>query len=179
MNLKEACRKGDVNRVKELLQQGVDPTDSIIIASERGHANIVALLLQDGRSNPSAEDNMAIQLACVWGYADVVELLLKDGRVDPTANKNNSISHACSNGHTKVVKLLLRDGRADPTAGNNWDITMASRFGHIGVVKALLRDGRVEVNDWIISQAMTDEIREMLVSYKYRVDGKEYCRLKI
>jgi hypothetical protein len=41
----------------------------------------------------------------------------------------------------------------------------------------LLKDGRVEPNDYVIRHS-TEEIKDMLVKYKYRVDGKEYQNAK-
>lgn len=51
----------------------------------RGAADIVELLLEDGRADPAASDNWAIRTARKRGHADVVELLLADGRADPNA----------------------------------------------------------------------------------------------
>jgi ankyrin repeat protein len=108
------------------------------------------------------------------GHADVVSLLLRDGRADPTVDDNWPIRAASKNGHTDVVKVLLRDGRVDPSYNNNWAIYRASLNGNIVIVNLLLKDGRVEVDDWIINNAKTKEIKEILIAYKYRVDGPLY-----
>lgn len=47
------------------------------------------------------------------------------------------------------------------------------------VVELLLDDGRVKVSDDAIKEAKTEEIKEMLVRYKYRVDGDEYRRMEV
>ena len=49
----EACKNGDLARVKDLLTKGVDPSTSnnyaIGLASRKGHIEIVKLLLADPR----------------------------------------------------------------------------------------------------------------------------------
>ena len=181
MDITRACQIGDVDRVRELLQNGANPTENnnapIAYASCNGHADIVKLLLQDGQVDPSVFYNAPIRNASYYGHPKIVEMLLQDRRVDPTDDDNYTIKYACLNRHIKVIELLLQDGRADPSVNDNSILRFASSFGHIKVVELLLRDGRVEPND-LIEKVATEEIREMLIRYKYRVDGNEYCRLK-
>jgi ankyrin repeat protein len=84
MNLREASRYGYIEKVKEALANGEDPTET---------------------------DNYAIQVACIYGHTEIVSLLLQDGRADPTTNYNSSLRWASRQGHTKVVEVLLQDGR--------------------------------------------------------------------
>jgi ankyrin repeat protein len=112
-------------------------------ACVQGFIDVIKLLLANG-ADPTAFENEAIRLACTDGLANVVEMLLQDGRADP----KHALEFACVNGHTKVVSLLLQDGRVDPT----------------------------ENNDYAIKIAATDKIKERLIAYRYRVDGKEYCK---
>jgi ankyrin repeat protein len=151
MDIYQTCQTGNVERVKELLKNGVDPT---------------------------VFENASIRIASFSGYTKIVELLLQDGRADPTVDDNAPIRNASCNGHTEIVELLLRDGRVDPTAQNNFVLRRACMYSHTKVVEILLQDGRVEATDQAIKNARTDEIKEMLLKYKYRVDGSEYCRLK-
>jgi ankyrin repeat protein len=149
-----ACKTGDVAKVKDALANG--------IKLEMGN-------------------NIALHLACENGHADIASLLLNDSRIDPIGYANYAIRAACINGHTDIVKLLLQDGRADPTDCWNAAIQHASKNGHIDVVKALLQDGRVDPtanNNYAINNAATQEIKELLIAYKYRVDGPEYRKLK-
>lgn len=146
-----ACREGDLTQIQRSLEQGVDP---------------------------SMESNKAIRMASAWGYVDIVKLLLQDSRVDPTVFFNYALRWACNYRHLKVIEALLQDGRADPTVWNNEPLYMASVYGHIAVVSLLLQDGRVEPTDISINHASPPEIKDMLLKYKYRVDGQEYCRMK-
>jgi ankyrin repeat protein len=151
MDIIEACQVGHLERVKELLMNGVDP---------------------------SINNNWAISTACACGHANIVEMLLRDERVNPADQNNRAIRSASYYGNTIIVKLLLQDGRVDPTVDDNWAIQWASARGHKKVVSLLLQDGRVEVTDHAIRAANTEEIKEMLIVYKYRVDGPEYQKLK-
>jgi ankyrin repeat protein len=151
MDIIQVCKGENITKVKEALENGADPT---------------------------IDDNYALRWACLYGYSELVELLLQDGRADPTVHGNISIMWACENGHIDVVKLLLEDGRADPTVTYNYPIRKASEQGNIHVITLLLQDGRVEVTDRAIINARTQKIKEMLINYRYRVDGPEYCKMK-
>ena len=153
MSFYNACITGNIKRVNEFLAYGYDPT---------------------------AGNNSAMRLACNWNRVDVVKALLRDGRADPAALDSAALRSACKNGYTDIVKLLLQDGRADPTADWNYSIIQAILMGFSDIVALLLEDGRVQIKDPpdSILKYTTPEIKEMLIRYKYRVDGKEYCRLK-
>ena len=71
------------------------------------------MLLEDGRVDPSAEDNSAIRCSSRFGHAEVVKLLLQDKRVNPSADYNDAIREAAKYGHAEVVNLLLSDERVD------------------------------------------------------------------
>ena len=119
-------------------------TDAICVSSRNGHADIVKLLLADGRADPTVRDNEPIRMSCASGQADVVRLLLADPRVDPAAKNNNAICMSSRNAHTDVVQLLLADGRADPAACSNVAILMSCANGDDDVVRLLLADPRVD-----------------------------------
>jgi ankyrin repeat protein len=147
MDIIRACQDGNVERLIKLLKNGGDPT---------------------------VDDNAPIRNASFYGHSGVVEVLLQDGRADPTVDDNAPIRNASCNGHTEIVELLLQDGRVDPTAQNNFVLRRACMYSHTKVIEILLQDGRVEATDQAIKNARTDEIKDMLLKYKYRVDGSEY-----
>lgn len=89
---------------------------AIFLASENGHSEVVKLLLNDPRVDPSVSYNSAIRFASRNGHSEVVKLLLDDPRVDPSADDNEALRQASQNGHIEVVKLLLADSRVDPSA---------------------------------------------------------------
>ena len=98
---------------------------SQIIEISRGYAQVVRLLLEDGRADPCASNNEAIQQACCNGFVDVVNLLLKDGRANPFVNSEYPLRWAgnnfelstqsnreiAQNNHKDVVAVLMQDKR--------------------------------------------------------------------
>jgi len=65
------------------------------------------VLLADPRTDPSAQDNIAICIASVKGHTDIVNVLLADPRVDPSAHDNWPICIASANGHTERCYLQI------------------------------------------------------------------------
>ncbi|EPZ31233.1 hypothetical protein ROZALSC1DRAFT_31525 [Rozella allomycis CSF55] len=55
----------------------------IIKASEDGDTEIIEMLINDPRIDPTYKDNFAIRGALLNGHIDVVNTWLKDTRVDP------------------------------------------------------------------------------------------------
>jgi hypothetical protein len=70
---------------------------AISLASENGHVEVVKLLLNDPRVDPSAYNNDAIRWASKYGHVEVVKLLLNDPRVDPSVANNYAIRLASEN----------------------------------------------------------------------------------
>jgi len=149
--LVKSARDGDLNEVRLLMIEGVDPSNqdnhAIKLAVVNGHIQVVKLLLPDLRVNPAAEDNYCIRIASAKGYTDIVELLLQDDRVDPSAKDNYAITIASEKGYIDIVGLLLQDPRVDPSDNNNSAIRAASSKGRLGVVRLLLQDARVDPSD--------------------------------
>jgi len=111
-DLFEACRNGDLERVKRLVESGFDP---------------------------KANDNLPIQWASAKGHLEVVKYLVGLG-CDPKTHNNWAIQSASENGHLEVVKYLVSLG-CDPQADDNRTIKWASYYGHLEVVKYLLEMG--------------------------------------
>ena len=78
---------------------------AIHLASRYGHVDVVKLLQNDPRVDPSADNNRAIRFASENGHIEVVKLLLNDPRADPSDYSNCAIRLASKNGHFEVVKL--------------------------------------------------------------------------
>jgi ankyrin repeat protein len=136
----------------------IDP--AFRIACENGHADIAALILNEGHAtfslSPEVLDS-AFTAGCEHGRSGVVQLLLHDGRVDPGRSENNALALASQNGHVAIVRELLANRRCDPSFRS--DCVMAShglRFGldvalRLGSMKGqaeavavLLQDGRAD-----------------------------------
>lgn len=179
MSLFEAIVNNDITKVKDLLEKDADPnlTDiPIEYACINNKVEILQLLLEYGL-DPTTHNS--IKSAVYHGYTDILKVLLQDGRIDPAVENNWPIKIASQRGFEDCVALLLQDGRVDPTASGS--IRFASQFGHTKVVSLLLEDGRVDPtdeNEYAIRLAATKEIKDMLIAYKYRVDGQEYQKMK-
>ena len=146
-----ACRDGRVNEVRMFLTKGynsVDPAKNdsygLRAACLSGRTEIVRILLEDGRSNPSVLSSDPIRLAVSSRFPDIVRLLLNDGRADPSVLGSSTLLCACDSGETEIVRMLLEDGRADPCADNNYLIREASTEGYVDIVRLLLEDGRTD-----------------------------------
>ena len=58
--------------------------EAFVLACSKGHTDIVQLLLQDPRVDPTANDNYAFRCARANERNEVVQLLLSDSRVSRT-----------------------------------------------------------------------------------------------
>ncbi|XP_061586358.1 poly [ADP-ribose] polymerase tankyrase-1 isoform X3 [Cololabis saira] len=118
----EACRNGDVSRVKRLVDAN----------------NVNAKDMAGRKSTP-------LHFAAGFGRKDVVEHLLQTGANVHARDDGGLIPlhNACSFGHAEVVSLLLCQG-ADPNARDNWNYTPlheAAIKGKIDVCIVLLQHG--------------------------------------
>jgi len=105
----------DVNKIEKLLKSGWDPSvnnnTSISVASDYGYLEIVKLLLQDDRVDPTTSDYHPLRWSIINNHLEVFKTLLSDNRVDPTYNNNALLRLAFNNERWKFVELLLRDDR--------------------------------------------------------------------
>ncbi|XP_077966089.1 poly [ADP-ribose] polymerase tankyrase-2-like [Styela clava] len=125
----DACRNGDINKVKKLISsQNVNARDvegrkstPIHFAAGFGRKDVVEYLLQCGANVHAKDDGGLIPLhnACSFGHAEVVQLLLKHG-ADPNVRDNWSytpLHEAAAKGKIDVCIVLLQNG-ADPLIRN-------------------------------------------------------------
>ncbi|KAI8499774.1 hypothetical protein Bbelb_228250 [Branchiostoma belcheri] len=125
----EACRNGDVARVKKLITpQNVNARDTagrkstpLHFAAGFGRKDVVEHLLQNGANVHARDDGGLIPLhnACSFGHAEVVTLLLRNG-ADPNARDNwnyTPLHEAAIKGKIDVCIVLLQNG-ADPSIRN-------------------------------------------------------------
>ena len=119
--LVKAAADGDARKVEELLSQGgrVDARDQgftpLLVAAQRGHAEVCELLLERGKANIEETDNdgdTALNLAATKGHASTVAMLLSKGAWVDTKNKSGftPLLAAVDDGHTEVYELLLEAG---------------------------------------------------------------------
>jgi ankyrin repeat domain-containing protein 50 len=127
--------------------------NALVAASERGHEQVVRLLLNNGAGVDieCRRHGTALQVASFEGHDKVVQLLLQNrARVDTEAGRSgNALLAASRRGHTKVIQLLLDNGADANTESKNFlgtAIQAASVGGHEKAIQLLLDNG-VGVND--------------------------------
>ena len=129
-DLFEACKSGDVNRVRELVtNNNVNARDTagrrsspLHFAAGYGRREVVDHLLHVGANVLARDDGGLIPLhnACSFGHAEVVALLLTAG-ADANAKDGwnyTPLHEAAIKGKADVCILLLQNG-ADPLVRNS------------------------------------------------------------
>ncbi|KAF7647987.1 hypothetical protein LDENG_00163780, partial [Lucifuga dentata] len=125
----EACRSGDLDRVRKLLTaENVNSRDTagrkstpLHFAAGFGRKDVVDFLLQNGANVHARDDGGLISLhnACSFGHAEVVSLLLHHG-ADANSRDNwnyTPLHEAAIKGKIDVCIVLLQHG-AEPTVRN-------------------------------------------------------------
>uniref|UniRef100_A0A8C1T6S4 Poly [ADP-ribose] polymerase n=1 Tax=Cyprinus carpio TaxID=7962 RepID=A0A8C1T6S4_CYPCA len=125
----EACRSGDLERVKKLVcPENVNSRDTagrkstpLHFAAGFGRRDVVDYLLQHGANVHARDDGGLISLhnACSFGHAEVVNLLLQHG-ADANSRDNwnyTPLHEAATKGKIDVCIVLLQHG-AEPTIRN-------------------------------------------------------------
>ena len=109
------CKYGFIWLVQDILNKGVDPSIynniGILLACENGHIDIVKLLLQDKRVNPTDRVLPLVKFAAFLDYTieDITTSHNEDEEKDILYT--DCIDKSYENGHYDIVKLLLNDER--------------------------------------------------------------------
>lgn len=137
-----------------------DCSEALLISCERGHTELVKMMLDDGRASPTINDGYPLAKACQYDHPEIVKLLLADSRVSPNTCNEEPIKNACMFGNLEVVKILLEDGRVNPFLQDNTAIN--SMIININIV---------DIN--------FDIVRMILESRKETLNNLEYIKLAI
>ncbi|CAE7728154.1 ANKRD17, partial [Symbiodinium sp. KB8] len=148
--LLEASCHGHTNVVRQLrdtASKDVVDTDgfsALMWASERGHMDILRLLLQAGANKDlvCTGGSSALLRACLAGHLEAVRLLLASrARVDLADVHGCTALHlAAREGDAEILELLLKAGSEKDSVSNHGlsALMAASRRGHVEVVRLLL-----------------------------------------
>ena len=169
-----AARHGYDDVMKELLKYDVEidvrtmyKDTALHLASERGHASVVAQILDHGANvyltseHPDIVSEKSLHMASQRGHLEVVKELLKyDKKINGKNEDGKTPLHLASeNGQTKTVKELLHHGaRIDLHVGSNREgcygldcdsycypegnvLHLAIKSGNVETVQLLLNSG--------------------------------------
>ncbi len=106
---------------------------------------IVKLLLEDSRTDPSVHDNYAMNYSVHNGNVEILKLLLQDSRVDPSnlikkifVNKSYN-SYEYGNLKEPILKLLLENYKGQfGQLDYNFIFQKACECGHADIVQLIL-----------------------------------------
>jgi hypothetical protein len=118
--LRRAASAGDLAKVKELLDKGVDVNaanhyggTALAFACDKGHTEVVRLLLERG-ANANAKDTFYNLTPIGWaaqkGHRDIVRLLLEKG----AAADDQTLMMGLFGGQPETLKVLLEKGKFTP-----------------------------------------------------------------
>ncbi|KAF5273820.1 hypothetical protein FQA39_LY00935 [Lamprigera yunnana] len=149
-----ASANGHYECVKELLEQGADPTlkrvtgtTALFFAAQGGFLDIVQILLENNApvNTSSVDGGSPLFVACQCGHMDVVKELIEKGAKVNTHMKDKAtpLFIAAQNGHYKILVYLLAQG-AEPDSRRTDGATplwIAAQMGHDHIVSQLLKSG--------------------------------------
>ncbi|PTD07511.1 Ankyrin-1 [Fusarium culmorum] len=133
-----------------------DPRSALDYAAQRGHTQIVKLLIEKGRARPDGsrsimgnkEQRTPLSFASEAGYLDVVNILLRTRKVDPNSTDfdgRTPLHFAVKCRDEVMVKLLLATEGINPNLYDYDGMTplhYAIESGGEAVVKLLLATGK-------------------------------------
>lgn len=130
--LLEACKNGEVDEVKSLMNSGAPFTTDWLgasplhFAAANGHSDVIDVLLRAGvsRDTRTKVDRTPLHVAAQEGHLEIVNLLVNHG-ADVDAKdllRMTPLHWAVERGFTDVAEALLNHG-ADPDVQNKFDKT--------------------------------------------------------
>ncbi|MBA3954065.1 ankyrin repeat domain-containing protein [Candidatus Dependentiae bacterium] len=157
--LQKAAYEGNTKLVELLLKKGAYPyvttdgTFPLVAASEKGHTDIVELLLNTPKIDPNAQDqhgDTALIKACAFGHNGIVKLLIEKKANPNLPNNlgNTPLIIALDKGFIPIAKFLLEAG-ANPNILNKAGITallLAASKDYTEIVELLLNAPGVDPN---------------------------------
>ena len=174
--LYEACRKGNLEMAKVLVEHGAELQDDmneygsnvVMEASGSGNAELVEYLISKGAdvNDENKHNPHALLIAC-WGrHLGVMEVLLKHGAyVDATqmgtdSTEDTSLNIACQRGDMEMIRLLLKYGA---------DMNRYNRDGESPFITAYLQHNN-EAIDLFLESGMDLNCNES--RWRYQENGQ-------
>ena len=123
----DAARKGDVDRVRSLVEQGIDKETTDVgsllhVAALNGRLKSCSIWFSKGRTRRPliTGDWTPLNHAACWGHLEIVEYLLDQGadRDSPNHRRFTPLHFAAMIGYLEIVQCLMSYG-ADINANND------------------------------------------------------------
>ena len=143
-----AARKGDVAKLKELLDKGADVNakteygaTALAYACDKGHVEVVKLLLERG-ANVNVKDTFYGEMPLGWALqrdnVEIIKLLLDKG----AQGRDRVLMYGVRQGKVEIVKLALDKGELKPgPLSAALEVATAAKKGEI--VELLTKAGAV------------------------------------
>lgn len=187
--LMEACEKGELEKVKSIIEKGIDIDleynnwTPLTKASEKGHLNIVKYLVENGAkiNKENGHDWTALMCASMNGHSDIVEYLVENGA---GVNIKNEDGHTAlilvsneDKEHLNIIQYLVDNGADINIKNNDGDtaLIIASKKEHLCIIKYLIYN-KADVNvkdncDWtalmyILKNKQSEENNQLIENSK-------------
>lgn len=161
-----AIRAGEIKNVEKILEQERGESEhslnsrlAVYIACETGNSIILDMLLKAGFSfNTCFNDRSPLHIASTFKEPNLVEILLKAGAdVNfKTKNGDTPLDFAAAAGQFKIVKFLLQAGA----------------IPNYSPIKYALRRGSFDLNFWIVTPALFQNLLEITKILLNAINGK-------
>lgn len=151
--LVDACNQGDIETVREFLNEGridslTEEGESLLSAAcSAGCFFLVEMILDMGADieDRGQKDTTPLMEAANSGHSDIVKLLIeRNASINAqTGQGNTPLILASANGHTECVKLLLDAGATteEHNESGHTALMEAASNGHVNVAKLLISYG--------------------------------------
>ncbi|XP_071108992.1 ankyrin repeat domain-containing protein 50-like [Haliotis cracherodii] len=160
--LHEACRKGDLGRIRYILSRGLVDVDGgdekhgrtpLMVAAEKGHRRVFDFLIRKGANVSQVDDdgNNILHWACRGGHMDMMKYLLSQHSVDIHSRGkfgSTPLMKAVYYGNRDMFKFLVSQGANVSQVDDDGDniLHWACIGGHVGMVKYLLSQHIIDIN---------------------------------
>ena len=128
------------------IQLGREGVMALDIALDKGHSDIVRLLLNHDSFDPSQRDNSALVSASKLHDLPSIQKLMEDPRVQAKNQGTEYFIGAAASGQTDLVKELLNQPDLSPTAYSGMALQLAAANGYPDTVDVLLSDSRINAS---------------------------------
>ena len=150
--------------------------NALTIASKNNYPEVVKLLLNDPRIDPSADNQCAVKQASNGEYIEVLKLLLKDHRVDPHIYKNAVIHAVIRSNDLKAIKILLNNNQINVSQEGQYLFDLSLQYNNVEAIKLLLYDYHIVPGKSSFSKG-NKEIKKVIETYELEQYLRKYLNM--